>query len=75
MSANDGLGLLIGFAVIGGIILGELRSRKKQPIEIKSEKHRKKPKVEDDSSEFESDDIDKDVDEMPDDSLIYDMFN
>jgi len=33
MSVNDSLGILIGFAVIGGIILGEIRSRQKQPIQ------------------------------------------
>jgi hypothetical protein len=75
MTEGDGLGIIVFFTFIAGIILGELKSRTKpKPINGKA-KHRKKRRVDDDLNEFESDDIDADVDEMPDDSLIYDIFN
>lgn len=74
MSVNvmDGFGLLFSFAVIAGAILGILRSY----YQFKQERSYKMPIMEnEDNGEFESDDIDRDVDEMPDDSLIYDIFN
>ena len=83
MSVNDGFGILVAFSVIGGIILGEIRWRqiKNKPVveepkrRTKKAKRVRKRKEKDDTSEFESDDIDRDVDESPDDSLIYDLFN
>lgn len=76
MSVNDGFGILVGFAVIGGILLGEIRWRqmKRKPVVERTAKRVRRRK-DDDESEFEPDDIDHDVDEMPDDSLIYDIFN
>jgi hypothetical protein len=51
LSADEGLGILILFSVVGGIILGELRSRKSKPKTVdKKVKHRKKRKIEDDLS-------------------------
>ena len=77
MSVNDGFGLLVAFSVVAGIALGEIRWRqiKNKPVVEKRAKRVKKRRVKDDSNSFESDDIDRDVDEMPDDSLIYDVFN
>ncbi len=65
---NDGFGFMLGVLVLLGILHGYLKT------------HSKKPMLSDTApictdSEFDSDDIDKDVDEMPDDSLIYDVFN
>jgi hypothetical protein len=63
---NDGFGVLIAFCILFGIIHGYLKTHQKQqpnPTEINED------------SEFDIDDIDRDIDEMPDDSLIYDIFN
>ena len=63
---NDGFGILIAFCVLFGIILGYInthRNQQQKPIEISND------------SEFDTDDIDREVDEMPDDSLIYEIFN
>lgn len=75
MSVNDGVGILIGFAVVAGVVLGEIRWRKIKNKPVEQPKRAKKPRVEDNSNSFEPDDIDKDVDESPDDSLICDIFN
>ena len=72
VNVMDGFGLLFSFAIVVGVILGLLRSyyhfqqeqtHYQMPIETVS------------NSEFEKGDMDSEVDEMPDDSLIYDIFN
>jgi hypothetical protein len=66
---NDGFGILIAFCVLFGIIHGYLKTHGKKPMLADN-----KP-IHTDLEEFDSDDIDREVDEMPDDSLIYDIFN
>ena len=59
MLADDGLGILIFLSVVAGIILGELKSRKKQPIQFdKKVKHAKKYRVKDDLLDIEDSEFD-----------------
>ena len=57
MSANDGLGLIVFFTVILGVIWGELKSRTKpKPINDKvkrAKKHRLKEDLNIEDSEFD----------------------
>jgi hypothetical protein len=63
--------LILFFAIIAGIILSlTLKPREKTQAPSEDNKVFEKGSVED--SEFEPDDIDRDIDEMPDDCLIYD---
>jgi hypothetical protein len=73
MSVNvmDGFGILFSFSVIAGVILGLLRSY----YHFKQERSYKMPIMKNrNNGEFEKGDMDKEIDEMPDDSLIYDLF-
>jgi hypothetical protein len=67
---NDGFGVLIALCVAIGLIHGYLKTHSKKPLVSDNSK----PTCAD-YEEFDSDDVDRDVDEMPDDSLIYDIFN
>jgi hypothetical protein len=66
---NDGFGFLLGVLFLLGIAYGIIKNRNKKPMLS----HNDKP-ILDDIEEFDSDDIDREVDEQPDDSLIYDIF-
>ncbi len=73
MSINvmDGFGLLFGFSILLGVVLGLLRSY----YHFQQERSYQMPIETVSNSEFEKGDMDKDVDEMPDDSLLYDLFD
>jgi len=58
MTEGDGLGIIVFFTFIAGIILGELKSRTKpKPINGKA-KHRKKRKENDDLLDIEDSEFD-----------------
>jgi hypothetical protein len=67
---NDGFGFMLAVLVLLGIAWGIIKNQNKKPIVSSNSKP-----IKDDFEEFDPTDIDREVDEMPDDSLIYDIFN